>query len=160
EIVGQHAHFFAAKTADGRPRSQVVRRAHEAGEPVSGWETEGRHKDGRPVWLKVWMVPTRGADGSVQDGLCIGIDVTDRALAEQERDRLQQQNRDLQEEIKPVHNFEQIIGRSAALTDVLAQVGRVAPTDASVLVTGETGTGKELIARAVHSASPRKDKPL
>jgi transcriptional regulator with GAF, ATPase, and Fis domain len=44
--------------------------------------------------------------------------------------------------------------------DVLAQVGRVAPTDASVLVTGETGTGKELIARAVHSASPRKDKPL
>src|SRR5262249_52604727 len=66
----------------------------------------------------------------------------------------------LQEEIKAVHNFEQIIGRSAALLDVLAQVGRVAPTDATVLVTGETGTGKEPIARAIHSASKRKDRPL
>src|SRR5262249_49828061 len=66
----------------------------------------------------------------------------------------------LQEEIKAVHNFEQIIGRSAALLDVLDQVGRVAPTDTSVLVTGETGTGKELIARAIHSASKRRDKPL
>src|SRR5262249_56904079 len=62
--------------------------------------------------------------------------------------------------IKAEHNFEKIIGRSPALMEVLAHVGRVAPTDASVLVTGETGTGKELIARAVHSASPRKDKPL
>jgi transcriptional regulator with GAF, ATPase, and Fis domain len=88
------------------------------------------------------------------------VDVTDRVLAEQERDRLRQQKLYLQEEIKADHNFEQIIGRSPALTDVLAQVARVAPTDATVLVTGETGTGKELIARAVHSASPRKDKPL
>src|SRR5260221_3895147 len=58
------------------------------------------------------------------------------------------------------HNFEQIIGRSPALLGVLEQVGRVAPTDATVLVTGETGTGKELIARAVHSASPRQGNPL
>jgi transcriptional regulator with GAF, ATPase, and Fis domain len=81
-------------------------------------------------------------------------------LAEREQARLQAQNLYLQEEIKAAHNFEQIIGRSPALMDVLAHVGRVAPTDASVLVTGETGTGKELIARAVHSASPRRDKPL
>src|SRR5262249_5728938 len=85
---------------------------------------------------------------------------TDRVLAEQERARLHAQNLYLQEEIKAGHNFEQIIGRSPALMEVLAHVGRVAPTDASVLITGETGTGKELIARAVHSASPRKDKPL
>src|SRR5204863_1889538 len=58
------------------------------------------------------------------------------------------------------HNFEQIIGRSPALAKVLAEVGRVAPTDTTVLITGETGTGKELIARAVHSASRRRDKPL
>src|SRR5262245_851408 len=158
EVVGQHAHFFAAKTADGRPRSPVLQRAHEAGEPVSGWETEARHKDGRSVWLKVWMVPTRGADGSIQAARCIGIDVTDRVLAEKERDRLQQQKLYLQEEIQAEHDFERIVGRSPALAKVLAAVGRVAPTDATVLITGETGTGKELIARAVHSASKRREK--
>src|SRR5262249_40027891 len=51
-------------------------------------------------------------------------------------------------------------GRSPALMAVLDQVGRVAPTDASVLITGETGTGKELIARAIHFAGKRRDKPL
>src|SRR5262249_28767272 len=89
-----------------------------------------------------------------------GVDITDRVLAEREQARLRAQNLYLQEEIKAEHNFEQIIGRSPALLDVLDQVGRVAPTDATVLVTGETGTGKELIARAVHSASPRRGKPL
>ncbi len=56
--------------------------------------------------------------------------------------------------------LEQIVGRSPGLMQVLDQVARVAPTDASVLITGETGTGKELIARAIHSASKRRDKPL
>src|SRR5262249_58303512 len=70
------------------------------------------------------------------------------------------QNLYLQEELKSVHNFEQIVGRSGALMEVLDNVARVAPTDASVLISGETGTGKELIAHAIHSASKRKDKPL
>jgi formate hydrogenlyase transcriptional activator len=58
------------------------------------------------------------------------------------------------------HNFEELIGQSPALRAVLDKVRSVAPTDASVLITGETGTGKELIARAVHSASRRRDRPL
>src|SRR5207245_10964545 len=58
------------------------------------------------------------------------------------------------------HHSEKIIGRSPSLMEVLAYVGRVAPTDPSVLITGETGTGKELIASAIHSTSKRKDKPL
>src|SRR5207302_2470294 len=62
--------------------------------------------------------------------------------------------------IKSDHNFEEILGQSPALTAVLDNVRRVAATDATVLITGETGTGKELVARAVHSASRRKDKPL
>src|SRR5262249_33909805 len=160
EIVGQPAYFFAAKTPDGKRRSEEVHRKHLAGEPVSGRETEIRHKDGHPVWIKMWMVPTRGADGSPQAARCFCIDVTDRVLAEQERDRLQQQKLYLQEEIKAAHNFEQIVGRSPALLDVLDQVGRVAPTDPTVMITGETGTGKELIARAVHSVSRRRDRPL
>jgi transcriptional regulator with GAF, ATPase, and Fis domain len=88
------------------------------------------------------------------------VDVTDRVLAEAERARLQQQNLYLQDEIKAAHNFEELIGQSPGLQAVLDKVRSVAPTDASVLITGETGTGKELIARAIHSASNRRDKPL
>src|SRR5262245_21307197 len=149
EIVGQEACSFTTDARDGRPKSQELKRQHEAGEPVSGREIEVRHKDGRPVWLEVWKVPTRGADGSIQTTRCFCMDITDRVLAEQERDRLQRQKLYLQEEIKADHNFEQIIGHCPALTEVLEQVNRVAPTDATVLVTGETGTGKELkIGRA------------
>ena len=88
------------------------------------------------------------------------VDITDRVLAEQERDRLQRQNLYLREEIKSEYNFEEIVGGSAPLQDVLAKVKRVASTDSTVLILGETGTGKELVARAVHHLSKRKDKPL
>ncbi len=66
----------------------------------------------------------------------------------------------LQEEIKTEHNFEEIIGQSAPLREVLRKVEQVAPTEATVLIRGETGTGKELIARAVHDRSRRKGYPL
>ena len=66
----------------------------------------------------------------------------------------------LQEEIKTEHNFEEIIGRSAPVRGLLRQLEHVAPTNATVLIRGETGTGKELIARAVHNRSRRKDRPL
>src|SRR5262249_62397437 len=69
-------------------------------------------------------------------------------------------NVSLQEDIKPVHNFEEIVGQSPPLLEALEQVNRVAATDSTVLITGETGTGKELFARAIHSASRRHDKPL
>src|SRR5262249_60582392 len=144
EIVGQLTYSFAAETPAGRPRSLEVRRKHEAGEPVSGWEIECRHKDGHSVWIKVWMEPTRGADGSLQAARCFCVDVTDRVMAERERDRLQQQKLYLQDEIKAVHNFERIIGRSPALMGGLEQVGRVAPPDAHVLVTGATGAREAL----------------
>src|SRR5262249_5465337 len=160
ELLGALTPSFGADTPEGKPRILEVRRKHLAGESVAGWELELRRRDGSPAWIKVWMVPGRGADGTVLAARAFGVDITDRVLAERERARLHEQNRYLQEEIKSVHNFEQIVGRSPALLDVLAQVGRVAPTDATVLVTGETGTGKELIARAIHSASKRKDRPL
>jgi transcriptional regulator with GAF, ATPase, and Fis domain len=88
------------------------------------------------------------------------IDITARVLAEQDRERLQQQNRYLQEEIKSEYNFEEIIGDSPALRATLEKVRHVAPTDSSVLILGETGTGKELVARAIHNISERRDKPL
>lgn len=85
-----------------------------------------------------------------------------RALAEVEslKNKLQAENVYLQEEIKIEHNFEEIITQSKKLKDVLRKVEQVACTDATVLILGETGTGKELIARAVHNSCSRKDRPL
>lgn len=76
------------------------------------------------------------------------------------KDRLEQENIYLQEEIKLEHNFDEIIGRSKPLKAALKKIERVAPTDTTVLILGETGTGKELIARAIHSRSTRKERPL
>jgi transcriptional regulator with GAF, ATPase, and Fis domain len=84
------------------------------------------------------------------------------ALAEVEalKNRLQAENVYLQEEIGTQHNFNEIVGRSSALLDALRKVERVAPTDSTVLILGETGSGKELVARAVHNRSKRNDRPL
>ncbi|MGB0036691.1 MAG: sigma 54-interacting transcriptional regulator [Candidatus Acidiferrales bacterium] len=74
--------------------------------------------------------------------------------------RLEKENVYLQEEIRTDHNFEEITGNSPALLAVLRKVEQVAPTDSTVLIYGETGTGKELIARAIHDRSARKSRPL
>jgi formate hydrogenlyase transcriptional activator len=76
------------------------------------------------------------------------------------RDRLAAENVYLKEEIQQDHNFQEIVGRSRALTEVLDVVGTVASTTSSVLILGETGTGKEVIARAIHDRSPRRERPL
>ncbi len=87
-------------------------------------------------------------------------DVDERGRAEEALRQLGLQNEYLQEEIKAAHNFGKIVGQSRALAEVLDKVRLVAGTDSSVLILGETGTGKELIARAIHSSSPRKARPL
>ncbi len=76
------------------------------------------------------------------------------------KDRLQAENVYLIEEIKTQHGFEEIIGRTPVVQKLLSQVERVAPTDTTVLIRGETGTGKELIARALHNLSQRSERPL
>ena len=85
----------------------------------------------------------------------------DNALAHEENRLYQQQLAEerlyLKEEIRSEHNFEEIIGDSSALHHVLDQTGTVAPTDSTVLIFGETGTGKELVARAIHDISPRRN---
>ncbi len=85
-----------------------------------------------------------------------------QALAEVEqlKNRLHDENVYLQEEIRKEHNFEEMVGSSPALLEALRKVEMVAPTDSTVLIWGETGTGKELIARAIHNNSARRDRPL
>jgi PAS domain S-box-containing protein len=160
ELIGMPIFSLMADTPAGKGRGAEVFRKFLAGEGVAEWELEMRRRDGRPLWISLWMDPVRGEDGKVQASRSFWVDITDRVLAEAERARLQQQNLYLQEEIQSDHNCEQIIGHSPGLAEALDKVRRVAPTDASVLISGETGTGKELIARAIHSASKRKDKPL
>ena len=84
------------------------------------------------------------------------------ALAELEvlRERLQNENRYLRDELRTHHDPAEIVGESAALGALLDQLERVAASDATVLVSGETGTGKELVARAIHARGPRRDRPL
>jgi formate hydrogenlyase transcriptional activator len=76
------------------------------------------------------------------------------------RAKLEEENRYLQDEIKSDHNFEEIVGQSRAIKAVFKAIEAVAPAGATVLITGETGTGKELVARAVHNLSPRQGKAL
>lgn len=86
--------------------------------------------------------------------------VNERVLAERKISELTDETQYLKEEIKQAHNSDEIIGQSRAMASVMSDVERVAHSDATVLILGETGTGKELIARAVHYASPRRAKPL
>ena len=127
------------------------------GTDTSGVVLELRRKDnGKPLWIQWWSKP----DASGTYTRTMFVDITDRVLMEQEKARLEAQNTYLQEEIQTQHNFEEIIGSSPAIKKVLKNVETVAPTDSTVLIAGETGTGKELIARAIHNLSRRKDRVL
>jgi PAS domain S-box-containing protein len=153
--------FMGLSLVPDTPEAKL--RAREAFESIGkGTDTSGvvlelRRKDnGKPIFMQWWSRP----DPSGEYTRTMFIDITDRVLLEREQARLRAQNVYLQEEIKSVHNFEEIIGASAGLLKVLQGVARVAATDSTVLVCGETGTGKELIARAIHSGSRRADKPF
>jgi len=109
-------------------------------------------KDGKYRWfLRRWN-PLRDEQGRLTRWYVAGTDIDDRKTAEQ---RLQDENVSLREELDKASMFEEIVGSSAALKKVLSCISKVAPTDSSVLITGETGTGKELVARAIHRRSRR-----
>jgi PAS domain S-box-containing protein len=157
EAVGTVGLSLVADVTDMRKKVQTAFEALERGEEPGAVVIELRRKDdGRPVWVRWWSKPDPGGKFT----RTVMIDITERVLMEREKARLQQQNAYLQDEIKSAHNFDEIVGRSPALVSVLQRVSKVANTDSTVLITGETGTGKELVARAVHSASPRRTKPL
>ncbi len=120
-------------------------------------ETEARllGKDGKYLWFLFRYNPLRDEQGRVVRWYVAGTDIEDRKQAEE---RLKHENVVLREEIDKASMFEEIIGTSPPLQAVLSRVSKVARTDSTVLITGETGTGKELVARAVHRRSDRSSR--
>ncbi|HEX9606644.1 MAG TPA: sigma-54 dependent transcriptional regulator, partial [Gemmatimonadaceae bacterium] len=115
--------------------------------------------------------PVLDQSGALKEFLGTAMDVTEQVQARialenafeeitRLKDRLHDENLALKEEIAQASMFEEVVGASAALRAVLSRVTKVAPTDSTVLLTGETGTGKELIARAVHKRSQRSSHPF
>src|SRR5271170_4861531 len=115
-------------------------------------EQRALRKDGQYRWFLIRYNPFRDEQGRLVRWYATGTDIEDRKRAEE---RTRNENVALREEIDRYSMFEEIVGASAALRRVLTQVEKVAPTDSTVLISGETGTGKELIARAVHKRSNR-----
>jgi len=113
-----------------------------------------RH-DGEFRWFLFRQTPLKDEQGHITRWYGTATDIQDRKQAEEE---IRKENIALREEIIKTSMFEEIVGNSDPLVQVLNLVRKVAPTDSTVLITGETGTGKELIARAIHKASKRADR--
>jgi PAS domain S-box-containing protein len=135
------------------------------GNPFEG-ESRVRRADGEFRWMIHQKVPLRDQSGAILKWFGSSIDIEDRKRVENNlqraldenktlREQLFRENIALRDEIDKASMFEEIVGVSPALNVVLARVAKVAPTDSTVLITGETGTGKELIARAIHKSSRR-----
>src|SRR5262249_2126319 len=112
-------------------------------------------KDGEYRWFLIQHNPLRDERGHVVRWYATGTDINERKRSE---DRTRNENIALREEIVGSSLFEEIVGSSESLRLALVQVSKVAPTDSTVLILGETGTGKELIARAIHNRSRRSSR--
>jgi len=136
----QELAYFARARSDGSP-SQL--------------ELRLRGGDGSYRWFLARYNSVHDKNGQILRWHVSCTDIEDRKRAE---DRLQLENVALREEIDKASMFEEIVGTSPALQTVLSRISKVAPTDSTVLITGETGTGKELVARAIHRRSKRASR--
>ena len=139
-----------------------------SGEPFL-YEARVRRADGEYRWMLHHKIAERDEHGQIVKWYGSSIDIEDRKRAEdflrealdevkKLRDQLYKENIALRDEIDKASMFEEIVGTSAALQVVISRLSKVAPTDSTVLITGDTGTGKELIARAVHKRSQRSSR--
>jgi PAS domain S-box-containing protein len=141
--------------ADDRERMMSERKIKFLSDSPHEVEARLLRNDGKYRWFLFRRNPIRDGLGHITRWYSSATDIEDRKEAEQ---RLQHENVALREEIDKTSMFEEIVGGSPALRSVLARVAKVASTDSSVLITGETGTGKELIARAIHKRSHRSGR--
>ena len=136
---------------------RLIAAADRASSSGSAHELELRVQaaDGSYRWFLTRFNPVHDDNGQITRWYVACTDIEDRKRAEE---RLQQENVALREEIDKSSMFEEIVGTSPALKNVLSRISKVAPSDSTVLVTGETGTGKELVARAIHRRSDRASR--
>src|SRR6266436_5552797 len=139
-------------------RERAARTFYESARP-GGYafelELRLRKRDGTYRWFLARYNPLSDKQGQITRWYIAFTDIEDRKQAE---DRLRGENVALREEIDKASMFEEIVGTSPALQTVLSRISKVAPSDSTVLITGETGTGKELVARAIHRRSDRSSR--
>src|SRR5580704_3926845 len=157
EEVQAHGFFLSAFHPEDVENLKVSRDAGLLrGEPFE-LEMRGLRPDGKYQWRLIQYNPLRDDHGRIVRSYATGTDIQNQKNAEE---RLRNENVALREEIDHSSMFEEIVGCSDPMRKVLTQVAKVAPSDSTVLILGETGTGKELIARALHRRSSRANKPF
>ena len=157
ELIGQPVEILVP---DRFRRGHVDYRSAYLKRPVArsmgqGLELTAVRKDGTEFPVDIMLGPLEWPQGPIV--LAVIRDLSQKKKNDEALWRSVQEKLYLQEELVTTHQFNEIIGESSGLKRVLKQVEDVAATDATVLILGETGTGKELVARAIHDLSPRRD---
>jgi formate hydrogenlyase transcriptional activator len=142
---------------DDRPGYLAVREKGLLAGKAYEFELRILRHDGTYRWFLGRGNPLKDEQGRITRWYNTATDIEDRKQAEEE---IRKENIALREELGKTSMFEEVIGTSSALQTVLARAAKVAPTDSTVLIMGETGTGKELIARAIHQRSKRSKRPF
>ena len=158
ELLGQPVELLIPERFRGihpKHREEYVAQPHVRA-MGAGLELYGRRKDGSEFPVDIMLGPVEGAEGTVV--LCVIRDLSQKKRDEEALRRGELERRYLEGELKTEYRFEEIIGENRGLKRVLKQVEMVAREEATVLILGETGTGKELIARAIHDLSPRRER--
>ena len=152
EEVKNNTFLHLATHPDDAARLRIERQDGLSGGTPFDLEVRMLHKNGEYRWYSIRYNPVRDEQGQLSRWYVTGTDIDDQKRTEE---RLRNENLVLREEIDRTSMFEEIVGSSRPMSRVLKQVEKVAPSDLTVLILGETGTGKELIARALHRRSKR-----
>lgn len=160
ELLGQAVEILVPERfRDSHPRHRADFGAQPRLRPMGiGLDLYARRKDGSEFPVDILLGPAEDRNGRIL--IAVVRDLSERKRFEEALRRSEDEKRYLEEELITTHQFDEIIGDAPGLKRVLKQAETVAPTDATVLILGETGTGKELIARAIHNLSPRRDHPF